>query len=172
MSGYEEIPEEPIRAALEVMARFDRALRSKCGDVGAYAVARRLEEFPQLVLQAGLIPALTFYLSKLSGESRDIYTQAITAITRPHSVEEVEKQKLCNELGGEGGGYPHALAILMSYIARISGCEQKHVEIVGTEFIECMKMVLEKGAIVEALTVTYSYEVKKIAKALYPREKE
>jgi CRISPR type III-B/RAMP module-associated protein Cmr5 len=169
-----DLPEDPIEAALKVMERFDKVFRSECSDsrgkIEADAIVRRLKNAPQLMLQTGLIPTVTFYLSKLDKkEKQDAYSIAIRVIQGvKNTLEDEEKRKFCSNTSGEGGGYPHALALILAYAAKQAGCKLDNIVELNSEFLKCIEEIQKRGATIERLVQAYVNELKKIASALYP----
>jgi len=164
------LPRDPVEAAIVVAERFSRAFEERC-NTNASAVARRLKDFPNVLLQAGLTPALTFYASKLDETRKGrIFIDVLKAVTGGGSGGEI-----CKEATGEGGGYPHALAVLLAYIAGQAGCDVS-VLLDGEDsgyrrgFVECVKAIKRGGPALERLALVYASEVKKLFAALYPSE--
>ncbi|ABM80566.1 type III-B CRISPR module-associated protein Cmr5 [Hyperthermus butylicus] len=168
------LPNDPVEAALEAMRRFDKNLRDACSDKGeprADAISRRLKDFPQLILQSGLVPALTFYLSKLSEKAdQDAYELTVKVLTEQR-LEGDERRKLCRKTSGEGGGYPHVLALVLVYAAERAGCSVDSIARIGSSLVGCLETVQKKGVTVEKLVQAYVNELKKLASALYPEKK-
>lgn len=178
-----EIPEDPVKAALQVMLTFSKAFESikdecarKLGKGGEEkteldetVLSRRLEDFPTLMLQVGLIPAITFYISKIDDQKKvKAYEVTLNVIRNPEEKPSVD---ICHDLSGAGGGYPHATALLLAYAGEISGCSDTSYATTGPDLVECLKKIEEQGMRIEKLTLNYVYELKKLAKALY-HEKE
>ncbi len=172
---YKQLGRDPVEAALNAMERFDKFFRSSCQKSGADGLVRRLKEFPQLLLQTGLTPALTFFLSKLDeNKKRTAYTVTLQAVLSDGSVSvgDREKNSFCGTISGEGGGYPHALALIMAYLAErleeagVSDAREK-VESITSSFIEALEKIREQGAVLERLVLAYATELKKLASALY-----
>ncbi len=167
MSGQTiTLDRDPVKAALEAMKRLDEQVRSKCanesGSVKADGLVRRLKEFPQLMLQAGLTPALTFYLSKLDHDKkRKAYKATLNALFGGSTDD------LCKNLSGEGGGYPQALALLLAYASLHAGCNLDSIREVNANLVECIRRIEQKGIILEGLMEAYATELKKLATALY-----
>ncbi len=158
-----EIPEEPVKAALQIISRFHEKFNSICKQSKGDAIARRLGEFPQLMLQAGLVPAITFYLSKIdNNEKARIYADSMKAI-----LEGKASRIICDRATGEGGGYPQALAILLAYLGKVAGCDDNRLKTIDPGLVECIKNIESRGALIEAQALIYANEVKKLARALY-----
>ncbi|MEB3816326.1 MAG: hypothetical protein LRS46_00055 [Desulfurococcales archaeon] len=168
VTASQKLPREPVDAAIIVASSFSRAFENNCKE-SASAVSRRLKEFPQISLQAGLTPALTFYASKLDKEKRWlIFIDALKAVTGGQAG-----SMLCDETTGEGEGYPHALAILLAYIAERAGCNINALldyKQVKRGFVQCMEVVRRGGLVLEKIALAYASEVKKLFAALYPTE--
>ena len=166
-----EIPHDPVKASLTIISNFNSVFVDECVNkegrkIKGDAIARRLQEFPQLALQVGLVPALTFYLSKIDNQEKiNAYNASINAIMSKSS-----NKYICEKASGEGGGYPQALAIILAYAGIIAGCSNDQLVNIGQKLVECIDGIQKKGVTVEALTITYSDEIKKIARALYHEE--
>ncbi|PUA31291.1 MAG: type III-B CRISPR module-associated protein Cmr5 [Zestosphaera tikiterensis] len=167
MVSFKDIPQEPIKAALKILSSFDKAFRPQCLKTRdeAPAISRRLEEFPSLTLQVGLVPTLTFYLSKIDEKAKiEVYNATITAI-----LEEVSSNRLCSDIENAGGGYPQASALLATYIGNVAGCNENEVKILEQYIVNCLSKIEQEGARIEKLALNYAYELKKLANALYHR---
>ena len=172
---YKQLGRDPVEAALNAMERFDKFFRSNCQRGGADGLVRRLKEFPQLLLQTGLTPALTFILSKLDeNKKRTAYTITLQATLKVDDagIGDRERRSFCETISGEGGGYPHALALIIAYLverleeAGVSGAREK-IKDVTSGFIEVLGKVREQGIVLERLALAYTTELKKLASALY-----
>ena len=165
MTNQSSLPLEPVDAALEAIRRLDNAL-SKCGEIKTDALPRRARQAPQLILQAGLVPAIAFFLSKLdSPEKRNAYAAAVKAILEPESNS--RDKRICNNTGGEGGGYPHIAALILAYAASQIGCHPNDIERIDSKLLDCLKKIGSKGVYLERLVVSYAEEIKMLATALY-----
>lgn len=174
-----QLPSDPVEAALEAIRRFDSVFREECSDTGE-AIARRLKDFPQIALQAGLVPALTFLLSKLdSDEKHSAYKAVISVVLGKASTfsvvsgeQEARNRRsvdsVCGTARGEGGGYPHALALLLAYAGLQAGCNIESLQEVGSKLVECIERIKGEGVVVERLVLSYANELKKLTSALYP----
>jgi CRISPR type III-B/RAMP module-associated protein Cmr5 len=165
--GLESISPDPVKAALEAVSRFSKAFSQsqECKDSSADGVTRRLREFPQLMLQVGLVPALTFLLSKVNEkDDKEAYSETVKTVLG----EEAESSKLCKKASGEGQGYAHSLAMLMVFAAKHSGCSVDEIREVDGRMVECLEKIEDKGVVVEKLVLLYANELKKLMTALYP----
>jgi len=166
------IHEDPVKAALQVMLTLSKAfqlVKSECEKLDETVIPKRLEDFSSLVPQVGLIPAITFFLSKIDEEGKvNAYEATLKAIREPDKQPD---KAICNDLSGAGGGYPHALALLLAYIAERAGCSDASYETIQPDLVNCLEKIESQSTLIEKFTLSYAYELKKLAKALY-REKE
>jgi CRISPR type III-B/RAMP module-associated protein Cmr5 len=117
---------DPLELALHHALRvFDAArihMRRAGGDRVGEAFRRRAKDFPSLMAEAGLAPALTFYLSKSNpsklpaalrlASCRGLDTQQLDAIAKG----------LGEELGrGEGEGYTLMAALVLDALDKLAG---------------------------------------------------
>jgi len=168
VSSPQQLPKEPLEAALEAVRRLDQALRASCmkgGNLKADALARRAKDAPQLILQSGLVPALAFMLSKLTdGGKRRAYSDAVNVILGRQSRQ--SRDAICKDLSGEGGGYPHVAALLIAYASTVAGCGND-VSRLDSGLVACLEKITSEGVSAERLVLKYAEEVKKLATALY-----
>ncbi|HIC99671.1 MAG TPA: hypothetical protein EYP08_08690, partial [Pyrodictiaceae archaeon] len=137
-------------------------------------------ELPTLVLQTGLIPALTFYLSKV--EKEEVYKLVLEALeakvdkSKLEELSEEDKKMVREEVGGEGKGYTTLLGIsayMLKQLAdmyKIEKCKNINT-IVG--FVECLHEIRNnrgKEVILEKQFMKFMLEVKKLFDAFF-REK-
>ena len=68
---------DPVKTALDVTLKI-KQLIDAVQPKETVALSRRARELPTLVLQTGLTPALTFYLSKV--EKEEVYKLVLEAL--------------------------------------------------------------------------------------------
>ena len=170
MSG-QQLPHDPVDAALEAVKRLDRVLRSNCsrdGGLDAESIATRARQLPQLILQSGLTPTLAFILSKLDNEKKRIAYSILLRTIMMGEDATGDGGNICEDLGGEG--YPQIAALAMAYAATAAGCDSNSVGRFDSNLIGCLERIKDGGVILEKLMLTYSEEVKKLATAFYSKE--
>ena len=162
------LPKEPVEAALEAIKRFDEMFRDVCTtcETKAEGLVRRLKEFPSLVLQSGLIPALTFYLSKIDEKKKqEAYSLTVKVVL--NLPIDGNRRAVCRGMRGEGEGYPQAIGLLISYIGLQADCKPEELDEIGAKLVECIKKIKAKGVSLERLAEAYATELKKLATAIY-----
>ena len=165
---------DPVELAIDHALRVKEAadkLRLGAGSAGQ-AFARRAEQLPGLMASAGLVAALTFYLSKSKPEKLADATKLLS----PSDIKDDELKRLASslrdELGaGEGAGYTlvtAAVAIAMREIAGVNvnlNSNQPAVEIAkALKNLRCQK---GKTIKVHAALQPYLVELKKLASAFF-----
>lgn len=160
---------EPFEEALRVCT----AVRDLCGGAEGCGESfqRRVEDFPGLVSAAGLVPALTFYLSKVEdyGVLRDFYS-LFSSGSLPRDA---RREKMLEDLREEGLGYASALAAILAYAARQApaGCSLKLDGDAArgvAEFLDCIRR--GGGELVVLATLEpFVVELGKLARALLGR---
>jgi len=161
---------DPISLALDHITKLDKLREealavSKSKELSMRGVVSRMKNFPTLLAQVGLIPALTFYLSKLDDnginekqvmELIDYFSHG-TRVSEPGSLIEEMSEK-------EGKGYVIAFAMLVSALSMFA--TQKF----GTlnDIVGELKNLISnypKRRKVEKLITIYSMEMKKLCEA-------
>ena len=163
---------DPVKAALTYVLRIAEQVRQcRALDGGekvtGEAVKRRARDLPTLVASAGMVPALTFYMSKASAETLQTMLDKVLGGEGP-------SRELCgslrDELGGsEGAGYSTLLALAtraledMGYLGGVTGSSdtvaalaQGLLSLRGTE----------RELVAERRLLEFLVEVKKLAEAL------
>ncbi len=108
---------DSVALALEHALRIKEAAESV--GAGGRGFRRRARDLPSLALSAGLVPALTFYLSKV--ERGDLLSEALELLRGSRKPEEAAK-KLGGELGDkEGAGYTIMLAAIAVAAEALAG---------------------------------------------------
>lgn len=110
--------------------------RADCGNIDAFI--RRAEDFPSLVMQEGLVPAMTFYYSKAGKEQV--------------TVENAD----CKELTEEGKGYK----VYLSFIIDVLG---KFAEVKCGSPLDCIREVRQKEVVITRKILPVLVEMKKVA---------
>lgn len=119
-------------------------LKEKCGSIEGFV--RRARDFPSLVLGSGLVPSLTFYLSKV-----DDYTIFSS------------KETICNDIKDEG--YGTLLYFVLKRVSEITGLniclssDKKNV-------LECLKKVRENELKLQAQLMPFLIELKKVSEVV------
>ena len=180
MTGF-----DPVKVALDVALKVKR-LVDIAQPERAVALSRRARELPTLILQTGLMPALTFYLSKVEKES--VYMLVLKALEieaekmKPDDDDLVKKVKklakeIKEEVEEEGKGYTALLSIsayILKQFANMYGIEKcKNVYTVA-EFVECLHEIRsnrDKEVMLEKQFINFMLEVKKLFDAFF-KEKE
>ena len=163
------------QTALEVITCFDKAVKELLGRAyKSKAIASRLSDFPALAATSGIMPALTFYLSKAVDEE-----EAFTATYRLIKTAECRftGERLSNikkyfekveGSGGEGKGYGVALALILASLEKIEYLRICNKEPGIREVADALLNVergCSKAAEEEALQVIT--ELKKLGTAFY-----
>ena len=130
------------------------------------AIARRAKYLPSLILSAGLVPALTFYMSKTGG--KEAYRNAFRVLRGDVDCDVLKK--VGDDLGGgEGKGYAVVLAAVIDALSKL------HPEALGGEAPQDLKVLAAKlkemhenklDITAEAVLQPYLVELKKVVEAL------
>jgi CRISPR type III-B/RAMP module-associated protein Cmr5 len=140
-------------------------------------IARRAKDLPSLIASAGLVPALTFYMSK---SKKDNYMTICNILSGNNdtSIKEANCKDLEEELSSkEKAGYSTLLAV--------AACGLRHLGLIGREndvaslegLAAALKKLLDSGephrilAAEKAMT-DYLIEVKKLAEAFFKTDEE
>ncbi len=148
------------------------------------AVRARVDSFPQLVASSGLIPALTFYMSKCSdkkGETKtDMYEKMYELISSDSDLESklselssINKKALEEELK-EGGGYnivTAALAYVLWKIATRHGIDVSEPRSL-VALAELLNKIRTEGKsiVMERYMLNFAQSFKKVIDALIKKE--
>jgi len=109
--------------------------REECGKIDAFI--RRAEDFPSLVVQEGLVPAMTFYYSKAEKEV---------------NIENAD----CEELANEGKGYSVYLSLLIDVLRSFANLK-------CTLPLDCIREVRQNEIIITRKILPILVEVKKVS---------
>jgi len=109
--------------------------REECEKIDAFI--RRAEDFPSLVVQEGLVPAMTFYYSKAGKEIN------------------IEKAD-CEELANEGKGYSVYLSLLIDVLRSFANLK-------CTSPLDCIREVRQNEIIITRKILPILVEVKKVS---------
>jgi CRISPR type III-B/RAMP module-associated protein Cmr5 len=110
--------------------------KTECQKIDAFI--RRAEDFPSLVVQEGLVPAMTFYYSK---------AEKVT------NVENAD----CKELTDEGKGYSVYLSFLTDVLKNFANLN-------CTSPLDCIKEVRQKEIEITRKILPILVEMKKVSK--------
>jgi len=109
--------------------------KEKCEKIDAFI--RRAEDFPSLVVQEGLVPAMTFY-----------YSKAGNAV----NVENAD----CDELTNEGKGYSVYLGFLIDVLKSFANLK-------CTSPLDCIKEVRQDEIVITRKILPILVEMKKVS---------
>lgn len=166
---------EYTKIALEVITCFDKAVKDLLGRVyKSKAITSRLNDFPGLAATSGIMPALTYYLSKAAEEEKIFETTYWLIKNRRCKFPEKDRSMIVGSLKdiegnrGEGKGYGIALALLIASLESV-GFLTINGESPGLrEVADALLQTLNSGSGVpemEALEVIT--ELKKLGTAFY-----
>ena len=163
---------DPVKTALDVTLKI-KQLIDAVQPKETVALSRRARELPTLVLQTGLTPALTFYLSKV--EKEEVYKLVLEALEAKVDESKLKElaEKVREEVGGEGKGYTALLSIsayTLKQLANIYGIEK--CKNMGTivELVECLHEIRgdrHKEVMLEKQFINFMLEVKKLFDAFF-----
>ncbi|NOZ89341.1 MAG: type III-B CRISPR module-associated protein Cmr5 [Crenarchaeota archaeon] len=178
---------DPVKLALEYMTLLLEQAE-KCG-VGAgggeqkegqekrrtgSAIARRAEDLPSLVASAGLIPALTFYMSKAE---RDKFRAFLGILAGGRAVEECKG--IGEEFGaGEGAGYSAMLAVAAKALEDLGFINVSESLGEGGDPLQTLARGLQRlrgspeELVAERQMIELLVEVKKLAEAFFKSREE
>lgn len=180
---------DPVSMAIEHMLlvrSLAEKAAAKCGidgkDKGG-AIQRRAKDLPGMVYTVGLVPALTFYMSKV--ENSQLYTRIyellrsgdegrVDIIVEEVFREEREKGKdnsLCKEMGGrEAAGYTTLLAMAAATLAEAGILKGDPSSLQG--LAASLKKLRDEGgeSYAARLLAEYLGEAKKLAEAFFAKE--
>jgi len=109
--------------------------REECKNIDAFI--RRAEDFPSLVVQEGLVPAMTFYYSKAEKEI---------------NIENAD----CEELTNEGKGYSVYLSFLIDVLRNFTNLK-------CTSQLDCIREVRQGEIVVTRKILPILVEMKKVS---------
>ncbi|ALL01406.1 CRISPR type III-B/RAMP module-associated protein Cmr5 [Pyrodictium delaneyi] len=146
--------------------------KNKMRDKGD-AIRRRAKDLPSMVYTVGLIPALTFYMSKI--ENSKLYTDLYKLLrNRDKKLGEQlagnPSSDLCQEIGGkEAAGYTTLLALAAAALseAGVANTDLSSLQNLAAS----LKSLREQGKehYAARLLVEYLNEVKKLAEAFFAK---
>lgn len=174
---------EYVRIAVKVITCFDRVVKEivRESDYRSNALTARLNDFPALAANAGIAPALTFFLSKLSDDKeKDAFVYTYKAIVSGecrvdlNQLDRRARSNLINYFGKElrskeGRGYGPALALILASLEQVGYIKMKGVPSGVREVAEAIGEVLDgaEASDLEALEVLA--ELKKLGQAFYKK---
>ena len=123
-----------IDFVIEYGKKFEKK-REECEKIDAFI--RRAEDFPSLVVQEGLVPAMTFYYSKAEKEV---------------NIENAD----CEELANEGKGYSVYLSLLIDVLRSFANLK-------CTSPLDCIREVRQNEIIITRKILPILVEVKKVS---------
>lgn len=145
--------------------------RSRNGKPGE-GVTRRLKDLPTHVAYAGLVPALTFYMSKASETT---YARILSLLRGEITLESIScDEKIVEDLGGgEKAGYSATLALAVAALEKIvdgfvAGSSFREL----AEALRKLKNDWRAEMLATHLLIDYLVEAKKLGEALLKRGKE
>ena len=167
MTGF-----DPVKAALDITLKTKHLIEIVQPEK-AIALSRRARELPTLILQAGLIPALTFYLSKV--ENGEVYKLILEALEEKAKETELKKfdKEIEKEVKEEGKGYTALLSISaytlkqLANVYKIEKCENINTI---AELVECLYEIRSdrsKEVVLEKQFIKFMLEVKKLFDAFF-----
>lgn len=164
---------DPLSLALEhgyrVREAVDEAKRlwpDKAKDLTGEAVTRRAKDLASLMLSAGLVPTLTFYMAKV--EDDNVYEAALKLLEGSRTNNVLEKIK--DDLSGkEGAGYSIILAAVVKaleslYPQALGGGSPRSLKDLATRLKDMHEKRLDVKA--ESVLQPYLIELKKVLEAL------
>ena len=164
---------DPQASAIDLVLKL-REVLEKSGVGNAIALARRAKDYPQLMLQAGFVPATTYYLSKTDGS---LYSELYKALrSKPTELHPKVKENLKKEASEEGKGYTIYLALLAAWLSRYAECNRGVKSLSScinlgdvTYLAKCLLNLRESGSELRVATVArrFTTEVKKLVEAFY-----
>ncbi|BFI75769.1 type III-B CRISPR module-associated protein Cmr5 [Sulfurisphaera ohwakuensis] len=111
-------------------------IKSKCNSIDAFV--RRAEEFPSLVAQEGLVPALTFYYSKAEGKASSLDSAS------------------CEEFRNEGKGYSVYLMFIIDVLSKFNNIK-------CNDSLDCIRETRKNELIITRKLLPILIEMKKVA---------
>lgn len=144
-------------------------------EVSGAGVARRAKDLPSMVSSAGLVPALTFYMSKADQEIyQRLYSYLRGRGGDVHGVCSAAPGDLRKELGGkEGAGYAALLALAAAFLAETGYLDPEPVDYRSlAEALRGLAAGTVRALAAERLLLEYLVEVKKLAEAFFKEEKK
>ncbi|GEM_PF-6943589 len=180
------MPANPyVREAVKLMLDFHSVIEQVFREGGlesvdADSLATRLSNFPAIAMDSGVVPAITFYLSKIdSKDKRDLFENLVALLTASkcgdnkvktgnESLDRRLKNDLKNDLKEEA--YVSASALLLSLMTRLGmiGCPgDGGVKGIARELLR----LLDAGVRGEEGFMEAAIELKKLGTAFYKRKK-
>ncbi len=149
---------DPVGLAIKHMKLVAEA--AKAAKQAGEGVRRRARELPSLMLQAGLVPTLTFFMSKAEENE---FMEWFSYLRNPQPT-----NRPSSDLKGEGGGYSVLLAMIFDAMEKLAGVNVGSV----SGFTDLLKILLGIGSgrgeslRISRILMPYLVEVKKLATAL------
>jgi CRISPR type III-B/RAMP module-associated protein Cmr5 len=127
-----------IQFAIDYGKKLDNRLKNEnnCQKIDAFK--NRAKDFPSLVVQEGLVPALTFYYAKAEGKIDDI------------------SKISCDELSNEGRGYSAYMGFLMDALRNFASLKCENA-------LSCIEEVRKNELIITNKILPVLIEMKKIS---------
>ncbi len=170
------MPANPyVREAVKLMLDFHSIIEQVFREGGlesvdADSLATRLSNFPAIAMDSGIVPAITFYLSKIDSEAkRDLLEDLVAVLAGCGGGKTPRNEKVFqDDLNGEA--YVSASALLLSLMIRLGmiGCPgDGGVKGIARELLR----LLDAGVRGEEGFMEAVIELKKLGTAFYKRKK-
>jgi CRISPR type III-B/RAMP module-associated protein Cmr5 len=151
--------------------------KEKKGSSGIDGYVRRAEDFPSLMLQAGLVAATTFYLSKANLDSMDKYyiywkTGNIPEVDTGNNEGKKERFDVCSDLSeSTSKGYSAYAASLFYIFGSVFGdCKSDNLK--PSDVLKCLNLLERDELKYERTLAPILIRVKEISNILSPESKE
>ncbi len=166
----------PVALALNHISLVDQLLtefKSKCNknELNLGGFTTRMKNFPSLMMEAGVIPAITFYLSKVSlPQDRLVqlykyFNGEVDSVPIPRDCND----SLLNEASGkESAGYSLAIAVILSAMHKlIDGIDFDEKDFLQSAVNVLRKLLgdTSKRYALEYMLNEYAIEMKKLVEA-------
>ncbi len=158
-----------MRMAVNDVIKVDKLRSEVGGGLSLEGFRSRARSVPGLVLDAGLLPAYTFVLSK-SDLSASLLNKLMKYFIDNETFDEKEKQELKKELGGgEGAGYGTIATLMTIRINHILGNKELGEDLLklAVNTIETLSENPMKRVMTEKYMLLYLEELKKLVDAYY-----
>lgn len=168
--------ERAVKEAIDLILCFDELLKRTVG-AGASAdqLATRMNNFLSLVSDAGIVPALAFYLSKIdSDRKRKLLNTLILSLSvvnecSPAELGEEDRKAFKADLGGEA--YVTATALLLALLKRLGLVDRIGDEEIIRWAIKQLGKLNNNPLMVEAVSLDALTVLKELTNALYKQKK-
>jgi len=163
---------DPIKIALQRTFKLKEIIEictPEAERLKTRALPRRAKDLPQLILQLGLIPALTFYLSKV--EDKELYKALVDSLSGKKKFDTNLCRALQKEVEEEGKGYTALLATIASTLPLIKvSLKSQSQDLNSLPSLASYLLTIRdegKDLVIEKSLISFLVELKKLFEAFF-----